>query len=254
MSDQMQGQVIAITGASRGMGRAFATLLASEGAKVVALARQSDALDSLAAELGSNVLTIGCDISDAPAVTRAIDEGARHFGRLDGLINNAAGVYLAKVEAATDEQIQGQYAANLFGSIYATRAAIPHLRAVGGGDIIFISSESVRMPFPFLTLYLSSKSAIEGLAMGLREELRAQGTRVTVLRSGAVDTGSISEGWTEEQTRSFMTEGLRSGCMAFSGARASAGSMAKALLAVMALPRDVNVDLIEPRARAPMPD
>jgi len=90
--------------------------------------------------------------------------------------------------------------------------------------------------------------------MGLREELRAQGTRVTVLRSGAVDTGSISEGWTEEQTRSFMTEGLRSGCMAFSGARASAGSMAKALLAVMALPRDVNVDLIEPRARAPMPD
>jgi len=254
MSGQMQGKVIAITGASRGMGRAFATILASEGAKIVALARPSDALGSLAAELGSSVLAIACDISDAQAVTRAIDDGARHFGRLDGIINNAAVIYISKVEDATDEQIQRQYAANLFGSIYATRAAIPHLRAAGGGDIIFMSSESIRMAFPLLTLYISSKTAIEGLAMGLRQELRAQGTRVTVLRSGAVDTGTISEGWTEEQTNHFMAEAIRSGCLAFSGQNASVESMAKALLAVMALPRDVNVDLIEPRARAPLPD
>ena len=254
MSGQMQGKVIAITGASRGMGRAFATLLASEGAKVLALARPSDELDSLAAELGGSVLTIACDISDAQAVTRAINEGARHFGRLDGLINNAAGVYITKVEAATDEQVQRQYGANLFGSIYATRAAIPHLRAAGGGDIIFMSSESVRMAFPYLTLYMSSKTAIEGFAMGLRQELRAQGTRVTVLRSGAVDTGMISQGWTEEQSRDFMTDALRSGCLTFSGQNASVESMAKALLAVITLPRDINVDLIEPRARAPLPD
>lgn len=253
MSDVMQGKVIAITGASRGMGKGFAKLLASEGAKIVALARPSDALDSLNAELGESILTVPCDISDAPAVTRAIDEGARHFGRLDVLINNAAGVCVTKVEEATDEVIQRQYATNLFGSIYATRAAIPHLRAAGGGDIVFMSSESVRMAFPLLTLYISSKSAIEGFAMGLRQELRAEGTRVTVLRSGAVDTGTISEGWTEEQTSYFMTEGLRSGCLAFSGQFASVESMAKALSGVLALPRDVNVDLIEPRARAPLP-
>jgi len=254
MSGQMQGKVIAITGASRGMGRAFAAILASEGAKILALARPSDELDSLAAELGSSVLTMACDIADAGAVTQAIDQGAGQLGRLDGLINNAAVVCITKVEAATDEQIQRQYGANLFGSIYATRAAIPHLRAAGGGDIIFMSSESVRMAFPYLTLYMSTKTAIEGFAMGLRQELRAQGTRVTVLRSGAVDTGTISEGWTEEQARDFMTDALRSGCLAFSGRNASVESMAKTLLAVITLPRDVNVDLIEPRARAPFPE
>jgi len=254
MSGQMQGKVIAITGASRGMGRGFAAILASEGAKVLALARPSEELDSLASELGSSVLTMACDIADAEAVTQAIDQGARQLGRLDGLINNAAGVCLTKVEAATDEQIQRQYGANLFGSIYATRAAIPHLRAAGGGDIIFISSESVRMAFPYLTLYMSSKTAIEGFAMGLRQELRTQGTRVTVLRSGAVNTGTISQGWDEEQARDFMADALRSGCLNFSGHYASVESMAKALLAVITLPRDVNVDLIEPRGRAPLPD
>jgi len=254
MTRTLDGKVVAITGASKGMGRAFATLLAANGARIVALARASDALDSLALELSNKALAIPCDITDPQAITAAMDQAAQRFGRIDALVNNAASVAVLKVEHATDADIQQQYATNMFGSIYATRAAIPHLRAAGGGDIVFMSSESVRMPFPTLTLYVSSKAAVEGLALGLRQELRADGTRVTVLRSGAVDTKSVSADWSDEKLDSFMREAKRLGCLDFSGTYATPGSMAEALFSVLALPRDVNVDLIEVRARAPLPE
>ena len=253
MMGAMNGKVAVVTGASKGMGRSFARLLAARGAKVAALARPSEALDGVAAELGDRGLAIACDMSVASEVTAAVNRAAEHFGALDCLVNNAAVVDVLKLETTTDAQIEWQFAANLFGSIYATRAAIPHLRAGGGGDLVFISSESVRMAFPGLTLYTASKAAIEGLALGLRRELRAQGVRVTVLRSGAVDTQSISGDWPAEKLADFLAEARQSGCLDFSGAYAAPDSMAEALLAVLSLPRDVNVDLIEPRASAPLP-
>lgn len=252
MARGLEGKVAIVTGGSKGMGRAFAEVLAGEGARVVLLARASDALDEAAAQLGNAALPIACDVSDAASVRAAIDQAAAHFGRIDILVNNAAITTLLKVETATPAEIEREYAVNLLGPVYATSAAIPHLRAGGGGDIVFVSSESIRMPYPYLTLYASTKSGLEGLAAGLRSELREQGTRVTVLRSGAVASGgNLGAEWPADRRDDFFATAMKMGHVHFTGTPALPQSMAQALLAIVSLPRDVNLDLVEARGRAP---
>lgn len=253
MSGSLAGKVIVVTGASKGMGRAFAEMLVDEGARVVLLARSSAALDEVAAKLGAPALAIPCDVSDADTVRAALDDAAAHFGRIDVLVNNAAITSLLKVETATVAEIEREFAVNLLGPIFATSAAIPHLRAAGGGDIVFVSSESVRMAYPFLTLYASTKGGLESFAAGLRGELREQGTRVTVLRSGAVASGgNLSESWPEDRRDEFLAAAIKFGHAHFTGTPALPGSMAQTLRAILSLPRDVNLDLVEARGRAPM--
>ena len=252
MTETLSGKVVVITGASKGMGRVFTETLVRQGAKVAALARASNALEALGAAHGEAVLTLPCDIAEARSVRAAIDQAAQRFGRIDALVNNAAISTLMKVEAASDADIDREFAVNLLGPIYATSAAIPHLRAAGGGDLVFVSSESIRRPYPFLGLYAASKAGLETAASGLRDELREQGTRVTVLRSGYVATGgNLGEGWPADMAAQFFAEANKMGLTHFSGTPAEPEPMAQALLAVLCLPRDVNIDLIEARGRAP---
>ena len=252
MSKQLLGKVIVITGASKGMGRAFTRALVDEGAKIVALARPSTELNALAVELGPDLLALPCDIRDAEAVTAAIAQAASHFGRIDGVVNNAGIVTLLQIETADDDEIRRLFDTNLFGAIHVTRAAIPHLRAAGGGDIVFMSSESVRFPFPLLAYYAASKAALESLAAALRQELRGDGSRITVVRSGAVESGdSIRSNFKDETRERFVREGGEAGFFHFSGTPATPETMAKVIVGLFVLPRDVNLDLIEARARAP---
>lgn len=251
MPGVLAGKVAVVTGASKGMGRAFAEALAGEGAKVVLLARASAALDEVAAQLAESAIAIACDVSDAASVRAAIDRAAAHFGRIDILVNNAAITTLLKVETATPAEIEREYAVNLLGPVYVTSAAIPHLREAGGGDIVFVSSESIRMPYPYLTLYASTKGGLESLAAGLRAELREQGTRVTVLRSGAVASGgNLSESWPADRRDDFFATAVKMGHVHFTGTPALPTSMAHTLVAILSLPRDVNVDIVEARGRA----
>lgn len=251
MNESLAGRVIAVTGASKGMGRGFAEALVAEGARVILLARASVTLDAVGAAIGEAGLVVACDVADAASVRSAIDAAARHFGRIDALINNAAITTLLKIETATPEQIEREVAVNLLGSVYAASAAIPHLRAAGGGDIVFVSSESVRMPYPYLTLYAATKGGVETFAAGLRGELREQGTRVTVLRSGAVEGSSLAEDWPSDLRDDFFQAAIRGGHAQFTGQPATRDSMAKTLLAILSLPRDVNLDLVEARGRGP---
>ncbi len=249
--EPLDGKVVVVTGASKGMGRGFAEALAGVGAKVVILARASAALDEVAGTLGEAALPLACDVSDAASVRAAIDKAALHFGRIDVLVNNAAITTLLKVETASPAEIDREFAVNLLGPIYATSAAIPHLRAAGGGDIIFISSESIRMPYPYLTLYAATKGGVESLAAGLRSELREQGTRVTVLRSGAVAGGNLGDSWPEDRRNDFFATAMRMGHVHFTGQPTTRDTMARTLIAILTLPRDVNLDLVEARGRAP---
>jgi len=243
----LSGKVFLITGASKGMGRAFAGALAAQGARVALLARQPAPLEAAAAQIGSAALPLVCDVADPESIERAVATVLAQFGRVDGAISNAAITSLLKIESASHRAIQREIAVNLLGPIYLTRAVIPHLRAAGGGDLVFISSESVRMPYPFLTLYGASKGGVEVLAAGLRGELRAQGTRVTVLRSGAVEGTSIEDGWSAAARQEFFQECSRMGYAHFSGAPAMRTTMAQTLLALLTLPRDVSVDQLAAR-------
>ena len=243
----LTGRVAVVTGASRGLGRVFAQALASAGAKVAGLARASEALDAFGAQ-HRDALTLACDVRNPADVGRAFAAVAEQLGPPDILVNNAALCLLHRVEEMTDADAEREVATNLLGPLWCARAAIPHMKAAGRGDIVNISSESVRLPFPFLTLYAATKAGLESLSEGLRSELREERIRVTVLRSGHVAGGEIARNWPEARRASFVETIQRSGHAAFAGQAISPETTAQALINVLALPREANVDLIEVRA------
>lgn len=244
---QLTGKVALVTGASKGMGRHFVAALVDAGMRVACLARQSPELDSLIDEFGDRVLVIACDITASGEVIAAVDQAAAHFGQLDVLINNAAIYHPFSFEDGPDELIRGHVEVNVLGLAWAVRAAIPHLRRTQG-QIVSISSESVRLPFPMLALYAATKAAVETLSEGLREELRSDGIRVSVLRSGSVSGGSGGAAWSDETRQKFFQKIVQTGHAAMSGSPATPQSMARGLVAILGLPRDVSVDLVELRA------
>lgn len=245
----LNGKAGIVTGASKGMGRVFVAELVRQGARVAALARASADLDSLTDEFGAAVLPVACDVADPDDVDRAVAKAAAGLGHVDFLINNAAIFHPFKLEEARVDQVERHIAVNLAGPAWCMRAAIPHLRATQG-HIISISSESVRMPFPFLSIYAATKAGLEVLCAAMRDELREDGIRVTVLRSGSVSGGSGGAEWDPDVTQRFFATITRTGHAAFSGHPATPQSMAAALVSVLALPHDVNVDLIEVRGAA----
>jgi NAD(P)-dependent dehydrogenase (short-subunit alcohol dehydrogenase family) len=251
MKPAMSDRVALVTGASKGLGRHFALALAASGMRVVAVARPSAELEELASDA---ILTVGADITDPRAIESAVDQAIKCFGRLDVFVGNAAIYFPFSFETASDADIQDHFAVNVLGLAWGIRAVIPHLRETRG-QIVAISSESVRAPFPMLATYAASKSAVETLCHGLRDELRGDGIRVTVLRSGAIRGGNAAAGWPPERADAFFKKIVATGHAAMAGDAASPESMAEALLAVLALPEDVGVDLIEVRAARPgMPE
>lgn len=245
--EQLAGKVAVISGASKGMGRHFTRELTGAGMRVAALARPSPQLDSMSAEFGPAVLPIACDVADPDQVNAAIAQAAAQLGRIDVLVNNAAVFEPFAFDQGSDAVIRRHIDINLTGLCWLTRAAIPHLKA-SQGQVVNITSESVRMPFPMLALYAATKAAVETLSEGLRAELRDDGVRISVLRSGSVSGGSGGEEWSDAAKAAFYQKIVQTGHAAMSGSPASPESMAEALLAILALPRDVSVDLVELRA------
>jgi NAD(P)-dependent dehydrogenase (short-subunit alcohol dehydrogenase family) len=243
----LAGRIAVVTGASRGLGGVFARALAAAGARVAALARPSEALDAFAAS-HPKMLTLPCDVRKPADVRRAFQDVAERLGPSDILVNNAALCLLHRVEEMTDADAEREVETNLLGPLWCARAAIPHMRLVGRGDIVNISSESVRLPFPFLSLYAATKAGLETLSEGLRSELRGEGIRVTVLRSGSVAGGEIARNWPEGRQAAFFEAIQKSGHAAFAGGSISPETTAQALVNVLGLPAEANVDLIEVRA------
>ena len=239
------GKVALVTGASKGMGRHFVTALAGAGMKVTALARPSPEFDALPDDPA--ILPLACDVTDPRAVEAAVAATIERFGRLDVIVANAAMFRPFAFETASDADIRDHVELNLLGVAWTIRAAIPHLRATKG-QIVAISSESVRLPFPMLATYAATKAAVETLLQGLRDELREDGIRVTVLRSGSVKGCSGGASWTPEATEAFYRKILATGHAAMAGEATSPEAMAETLVAVLGLPHDVSVDLIEARA------
>jgi NAD(P)-dependent dehydrogenase (short-subunit alcohol dehydrogenase family) len=191
---QFRDRVAVITGGSRGLGLLMARELAAEGARIAILARDPAELDlarrELAAIGGLRVLALPCDVGNEDEVRWAIDATAERFGRVDILINNAGIIQVGPLEHMTVEDFEEAMRVHFWGPLYATLAALPHLRRRENGRIVNISSIGGRIAVPHLVPYSASKFALVGLSDGLRTELAKEGIYVTTVCPGLMRTGS----------------------------------------------------------------
>jgi NAD(P)-dependent dehydrogenase (short-subunit alcohol dehydrogenase family) len=185
----LEGKVAVVTGASSGSGLGVAQRFHEEGATVVMLARGGERLEKEAHNLGDRALPLVTDVGDPDSVGRTFAGIGERFGHVDVLVNNAAVYRPCLVESLSDDDIARQIATNLAGPVYTCRAAIPLLRAAGGGDIVNTSSESTLHPFPMLSMYVATKAALEAFALVLAQEVRDDDIRVTTVIQGGTNAG-----------------------------------------------------------------
>jgi NAD(P)-dependent dehydrogenase (short-subunit alcohol dehydrogenase family) len=195
----VSGTVTIITGASEGVGLATARRFSADGAKVVLAARSAAKLAALAEELrgqGREALAVPTDMCDRAAVNRLVEETARHFGRIDILINNAGQAAAGTAADMREEDFRRIIDLNVFGPLYAMQAAIPVMRRGGGGLIINVSSMVSKMRIPGLGAYAATKVALNMVSETARVELAADKIRVIVVypRMAATDFGEHSLG------------------------------------------------------------
>lgn len=175
-------KIIVITGAGTGLGRALARRFATDGDRVVLLGRTFSKVQAAAQEIGELAMAVACDVASPASVKAAFTEIAQRYPRIDVLINNAAVYEPFLVADGTDEQIMNTLTTNLAGPILCTRSAIPMMGR--GSHIINVSSESVEVPFPHLSLYQCTKAGLERFTLSMHRELEPSGIRVTTVRAG----------------------------------------------------------------------
>ena len=190
MSSSSSQKVALVTGAARGIGLATAKRFLSDGWRVALLDIEAQLLRTSVTALGrgKDALALHCDVSDAEAVTAAIDSLARHFGRLDALVNNAGIAAFAPLLETSDEDWNRILAVNLTGPFICTKAAAPLMREHGGGAVVNITSISAVRASALRSAYGTSKAALAHLTKQLAVELAASGIRVNAIAPGPVDT------------------------------------------------------------------
>jgi NAD(P)-dependent dehydrogenase (short-subunit alcohol dehydrogenase family) len=186
-----------ITGASRGLGRAFTGAALAAGDRVVGVARDVSPLDDLAADHPGQLLALRLDVTDRAAVFDAVDRAVAHFGRLDIVVNNAGALFMGMVEEFTEAEARAQLELNFFGALWVSQAVLPQLRDQRGGHIVQVSSIGALGGFPSTGLYSASKFALEGLSEALAAEAARFGVKVTILQPGGY--------WTDLYTSSTAT-------------------------------------------------
>src|ERR1700729_1527805 len=246
MAQSMEGRVAVVAGASRGVGRATAIRLGQDGATVVLLARRKLLLDEVVEIIGPSAVPIVTDVTSSHDVHAAFDQIAAQFGRIDVLINSAGASRIRLIEEASDEDIAVTVNTNLVAPMYTTRAAIPLLRAAGGGDIMNVSSEITLDYLPMMTLYAATKHGLNGFTQAMNHELRRESIRVTLVVLGAVGDSAVHENfgpgdleraWPIWEADGYLTR--MSGTQLLTSAR-----VAEVLYDVLTRPRDLMMDVI----------
>ena len=185
----LQGKRTLITGGSRGIGFAVASALAAEKAAVGLIARDAQGLAEAArkvADLGAPVAIATADVTDTPALGRAVDEIAAALGGLDHLVANAGGtVGGGNLTNTRDDEFTATFALNAGHAAELIRAGLPHLRAAGGGSVVIVSSITGLRPAP-RTAYAAAKAAEIQLAATAAQELAPAGIRVNAVSPGSI--------------------------------------------------------------------
>lgn len=244
------GKAIVITGAGVGLGRALARRFAKEGETVILLGRTLSKVQALADELGAPNFAVECDVGLPDSVRAAFAEIARRHPKIDVLINNAAVYEPFFVKDATDDQILSSVVTNLAGPIFTCRAAIPMMER--GGTIINVSSESVGLEFPLLSLYQSAKAGLERFSQSLSRELEPDGIRVTVARAGQMyEEGKARPAWNPEVAMQFFLLCKEAGIDMSKRPLSNVASVTDVFRALIDLPADVRLTHVSIEGRHP---
>ncbi len=191
MDADLSGQVVAITGASSGIGEATALACARAGAAVALAARRTDRIEDLAERIagdGGRALAVTADVGEEEQARAFVQRTQDDLGRLDVLVNNAGVMLLGPIENAPTEEWRRMIHANLFGVLYCTHAALPLMRQQGAGHIVNVSSVAGRVARLGSGVYNLTKWGVGAFSESLRQEMVPVGVRVTLIEPGAVAT------------------------------------------------------------------
>jgi len=181
-----------VTGASRGIGRAIAARLAADGFGVAVTGRDGACLDSVVDEIataGGHAHAVAADLAREGDVEHLVDEVEQHLGQPDVLVNNAGMATLGRVDQTTPAEFRTMIEVNLLGTILMTRAVLPGMVDRGRGHVVAVTSPVARAPRPYLATYSATKAAVNAFHESLRQEVRTQGVRVSVVEVDKVATG-----------------------------------------------------------------
>lgn len=187
----LEGKVVAITGASSGIGEATAMMLSAEGASVSLAARRKDRIDELASRVeaaGGTALPIETDITDEGQANAFVERTNEELGGLDVLINNAGVMLLGPVAGADTDQWRRMLDVNVLGLLYCTHASLPIMGSAGTGHIVNVSSVAGRQANMGSGVYNLTKFGVVGFSEALRQECAMANVRVTAIEPGWVDT------------------------------------------------------------------
>ncbi len=238
MSDNIEGKVVVITGASSGLGEAAARLLSAEGASVVLGARRVDRIESLASALtdkGGKALAVATDVTHYNEVERLVDAAVETYGRIDVMINNAGLMPHSPLERLKIDDWDRMIDVNLKGVLYGIAAALPHMKARRSGHIINVSSVAGHKVRPGSAVYSATKTAVRVVSEGLRQEVKPYNIRTTIISPGAVASelpDSITEPDIAETIRKFYEIAI------------PADSFAKLVAFAISQPEDVDINEI----------
>jgi NAD(P)-dependent dehydrogenase (short-subunit alcohol dehydrogenase family) len=225
-----------ITGTSRGFGREWATAALERGDRVAATARKTDTLKDLVSRYGDRVVPLELDVTSKKAATAAVDEAHARLGRLDVVVNNAGFGLFGMIEEISEKEARDQIETNVFGALWVTQAALPHLRAQKSGHILQVSSIGGITAFPGMGLYHASKWALEGFSQALAAEVAEFGVRVTIIEPGGYETdwsGSSAVRASSLPAYAHLKEKIAEGRKALIGKRGDARASAAAILKVV---------------------
>ncbi|MBL1078683.1 SDR family NAD(P)-dependent oxidoreductase [Nocardia sp. 2] len=174
-----------ITGANRGLGRAFTLAALEQGDRVVATVRNPDTMADIAQE---RLTVLPLDVRDRERVIATVDRAFELTGSIDVIVNNAGYGLVGAIEELDEQLVRDQMDTNFYGALWVSQAAVPHLRKQGSGHIIQISTVGAVGSLPLFGLYNASKWALEGFSGSLADELRPFGIHVTIAQMGGFDT------------------------------------------------------------------
>jgi NADP-dependent 3-hydroxy acid dehydrogenase YdfG len=239
MSNNIEGKVVVITGASSGLGEATARLLSAEGASVVLGARRADSIRALANQLtaaGATAIAVTTDVTHRDQVKRLVDAAVQACGRIDVMINNAGLMPQSLLERLKIDEWDRMIDVNIKGVLYGIAATLPYMKQQKVGHIINVSSVAGHKVRAGGAVYAATKHAVRALSEGLRQEVKPYNIRTTVISPGAVAT-ELPESVTDPDTAASIHK-------FYADVAIPAESFARAVAFAMSQPEEVDINEI----------